>query len=85
MPLLTAVRIFLRKTRSHRLRRNELFTNTTVESENKISLSPKISEYKIGHTTYTVKTIFNIESEEKLSDTIQRLIIKDVKSHNYAA
>ena len=36
-----------------------------------------ISEYKIGHTTYTVTTVFNLASKESLSDILKRLIIRE--------
>lgn len=36
-----------------------------------------VSEYKIGHTTYMVKTTFNPAFRESLSDILKRLIIRD--------
>ena len=36
-----------------------------------------VSEYKIGHTTYVVKTTFNPAFRESLSDIVKRLIIRD--------
>ena len=36
-----------------------------------------VSEYKIGHTLYTVKTVFNPASKECLSDILKRLIIRE--------
>lgn len=39
-----------------------------------------ISEYKIGHTTYLVKTIFNPTFKESLSDILKRLIVHDCES-----
>ena len=36
-----------------------------------------VSEYKIGHTTYLVKTTFNPAFRESLSDIVKRLIIRD--------
>lgn len=36
-----------------------------------------MSEYKIGHTTYVVKTTFNPTFRESLSDILKRLIIRD--------
>lgn len=36
-----------------------------------------VSEYKIGHTTYTVTTVFNPASKESLSDILKRLIIRE--------
>jgi len=43
-------------------------TNTTFNTT---------SEYKIGHTTYTVTTVFNPASKESLSDILKRLIIRE--------
>lgn len=36
-----------------------------------------VSEHKIGHTTYVVKTTFNPAFQESLSDIVKRLIIRD--------
>ena len=36
-----------------------------------------VSEYKIGHTTYVVKTTFNSAFRESLSDVLKRLIIHE--------
>lgn len=36
-----------------------------------------VSEYKIGHTAYMVKTTFNLAFRESLSDILKRLIIRD--------
>ena len=36
-----------------------------------------VSEYKIGHTTYVVKTTFNSAFRESLSDILKRLIIRE--------
>lgn len=36
-----------------------------------------VSEYKIGHTTYVVKTTFNPVFQESLSDILKRLIIRE--------
>lgn len=36
-----------------------------------------VSEYKIGHTTYLVKTTFNPAFQESFSDIVKRLIIRD--------
>ena len=33
-----------------------------------------VSEYKIGHTTYIVKTVFNPAFQQSLSDILERLI-----------
>ena len=35
------------------------------------------SEYKIGHTTYIVTTIFNPVFQESLSDVLKRMIIRE--------
>ena len=43
-------------------------TNTTFNTT---------SEYKIGHTTYTVTTVFNPSSKENLSEIMKRLIIRE--------
>lgn len=43
-------------------------TNTTFNTT---------SEYKIGHTTYTVTTVFNHASKESLSDILKRLIVRE--------
>ena len=43
-------------------------TNTTFNTT---------SEYKIGHTTYTVTTVFNPASKESLSEIMKRLIIRE--------
>jgi len=39
-----------------------------------------MSEYKIGHTTYIVKTIFSPVYRESLSDILNRLIIRDTEN-----
>ena len=36
-----------------------------------------VSEYKIGHTLNTVKTVFNPASKESLSEIMKRLIIRE--------
>ena len=43
-------------------------TNTTFNA---------MSEYKIGHTLYTVTTVFNPASKESISDIQKRLIIRE--------
>lgn len=53
--------------------------NTAVENE-KHSLSTEnenVSEYKIGHTTYTVVTKFNFKGES-LDEILARLINKEI-------
>ena len=42
--------------------------------------STTYTEYKIGHTTYMVKTIFNPDFQESLSDILKRLIIRECES-----
>ena len=37
-----------------------------------------VSEYKIGHTTYIVKTFFDLECGESLEDLLQRLVTKEI-------
>ena len=39
-----------------------------------------VSEYKIGHTTYTVELHFNFDRDETLDDVIKRLMLKDAVS-----
>lgn len=36
-----------------------------------------VSEYKFGHTTYIVKTVFNPAFHESLSDILQRLVTEE--------
>lgn len=62
-----------------------VYRNTTVASDTSTSLVPNISKYKIGHTTYIVETLFNLDCEEKLDDIIKRLISRDVESLQFAA
>ena len=50
---------------------------TTVEREKAETTFNATSEYKIGHTLYTVKTVFNPASMESLSDILKRLIIRE--------
>lgn len=38
------------------------------------------SEYKIGHTLYTVTTVFNPASKASLSDILKRLIIRECEN-----
>ncbi|MCM1474551.1 MAG: transposon-encoded TnpW family protein [Muribaculaceae bacterium] len=47
--------------------------------ENKIIDAEKVSEYRIGGTTYFVCTFFNSNQKESLDEIIQRLIINDSK------
>lgn len=48
-----------------------------VEKEKAVTTFNATSEYKIGHTTYTVTTVFNPASKESLSDILKRLIIRE--------
>ena len=50
---------------------------TAVESEKAEATFNTTSEYKIGHTVYTVTTVFNPASKESLSEIIKRLIIRE--------
>ena len=53
-------------------RKNEAMENKIIDAE-------KVSEYRIGGTTYFVLTFFNSNQNESLDDIIQRLIINDSK------
>lgn len=46
---------------------------TAVEN----TVTETVSEYHIGHTIYTVTTVFNPASKESLSDILKRLIIRE--------
>lgn len=50
---------------------------TAVEREKTETTFNEMSEYKIGHTLYTVTTVFNPASKEHLSDILKRLIIRE--------
>ena len=50
---------------------------TVVEREKAETTFNTTSEYKIGHTLYTVTTVFNPVSKESLSDILKRLIIRE--------
>ena len=41
------------------------------------AVTETMSEYHIGHTIYTVKTVFNPASKVSLSDILKRLIIRE--------
>ena len=41
-----------------------------------------VSEYKIGHTTYIVKTVFNPAFQQSLSDILKRLIVREIELSN---
>lgn len=49
---------------------------TAVEREKAETTFNATSEYKIGHTLYTVTTVFNPASKESLSEILKRLIIR---------
>lgn len=65
------------------MRRNELFTSTAIGEDSAqseiLTDGSNISEYKIGHTTYIVKTHFNTGGEN-LSAIIQRLILGEAET-----
>lgn len=50
---------------------------TAADREKAESSLNRMSEYKIGHTTYLVRTIFNLVSQDSLSDILKRLIIRE--------
>ena len=50
-------------------------TKDNIAVEN--TATETVSEYKIGHTLYTVKTVFNLASKASLSDILKRLIIHE--------
>ena len=52
-------------------------TNTAVDIEKADNTFATKSEYKIGHTLYTVTTVFNPASKESLSEILKRLIIRE--------
>ncbi|MBP3857587.1 MAG: transposon-encoded TnpW family protein [Ruminiclostridium sp.] len=63
------------------MRRNELITNAVVANTAETKTEPQpvsVSEYKIGHTTYIVRTFFNPNGTESLEEMVKRLIMKDV-------
>ena len=49
--------------------------NNTTAAVNAVSTT--MSEYHIGHTLYTVTTVFNPASKESLSEIMKRLIIRE--------
>lgn len=50
--------------------------NTTAVEREKTTFNAT-SEYKIGHTLYTVTTVFNPASKESLSDILKRLTVRE--------
>lgn len=51
--------------------------DTAVDREKAETTFNATSEYRIGHTLYTVTTVFNPASKESLSDILKRLIIRE--------
>ena len=51
--------------------------DTAVDREKADNPFTTKSEYKIGHTFYTVTTVFNLASKESLSEIMKRLIIRE--------
>ncbi|MBR3448576.1 MAG: transposon-encoded TnpW family protein [Oscillospiraceae bacterium] len=51
--------------------------DTAVDIEKADNTFTTTSEYKIGHTLYTVTTVFNPASKESLSEIMKRLIIRE--------
>ena len=50
---------------------------TAIDREKADKTITTKSEYKIGHTHYTVTTVFNPASKESLSGILKRLIIRE--------
>ncbi len=50
---------------------------TAVDREKADNTYTTKSEYKIGHTLYTVTTVFNPASKKSLSEIMKRLIIRE--------
>ncbi|MDD6060776.1 MAG: hypothetical protein PUB97_10450 [Ruminococcus sp.] len=50
---------------------------TAVDREKADNTFTAKSEYHIGHTYYTVTTVFNPALKESLSDILKRLIIRE--------
>ena len=53
-------------------------TFTKEEQKNQRYELNSVREYKIGHTTYIVKTYFDLECGESLEDLLQRLVTKEI-------
>lgn len=51
--------------------------DTAVDREKTENTFTTKSEYKIGHTLYTVTTVFNPALKEDLSEIMKRLIIRE--------
>ena len=56
---------------------------TAVDREKADNTFTTTSEYKIGHTLYTVTTVFNPASKDSLSDILKRLIIRESCRRNF--
>ena len=52
-------------------------STTAVDREKADNTFTTTSEYRIGHTLYTVTTVFSTASKESLSDILKRLIIRE--------
>jgi len=78
--LLTAgKRIHFKNIISSNERRMNLKTTFTKEEQKNPSYElNSVREYKIGHTTYIVKTYFDLECGESLEDLLQRLVTKEI-------
>ena len=50
---------------------------TAVDIEKVDNTFTSKTEYKIGHTLYTVTTVFNPASKASLSDILKKLIIRE--------
>ena len=50
---------------------------TAIDREKAETTFNATSEYKIGHTLYTVTTVFSTASKESLSDIMKRLILRE--------
>ena len=50
---------------------------SAVDREKAANTFTTKSEYNIGHTLYTVTTVFNPASKESLSEILKRLIIRE--------
>ena len=71
-------------TKGAKLRGNELITNATVAdtAENKKEPSPvqedNVSIYRFGKSVYKVRTHFNLNCTETITDVVGRLILQDL-------
>ena len=61
------------------MRNNELLTTPAVANTVQQPVIPdSVSVYKIGHTTYKVRRVFNLDCKETLEDVVNRLIMRDL-------